>query len=103
MTQYNLQSLTIKTSQVTKKALAASGKSSVKAQLGTQYQVIDEATGRAPKKQVLRKKGKDLIIEVDGVQVATIRGFYDDFGQQMPTYRVDDFCSLDDAKSLEEP
>ena len=103
MTQYILQSLTIKTSQVTKKVLAASGKSFVKAQLGTQYQVIDEATGRAPKKQVLRKKGKDLIIEVDGVQVGIIRGFYEDSANKdAPTYRVDDFCSLDDAKSLED-
>ena len=103
MTQYILQSLNIKTNAVTKKALAASGKGSVKAQFGTQYLVVDAETGRAPKKQVLRKKGKDLIIEVDGVQIGIIRGFYEDStNKEAPTYRVDDFCSLDDAKSLED-
>ena len=102
MTQYILQSLNIKTNAVTKKTLVASGKGSVKAQFGTQYLVVDAETGRAPKKQVLRKKGKDLIIEVDGVQVGIIRGFYEDAAnKEAPTYRVDDFCSLDDAKSLE--
>ena len=58
MSQYILQSLNLQTSKVAKKALTSSGKGGVKAQLGTQYIVIDEATGRAPRKQVLRKKGE---------------------------------------------
>jgi hypothetical protein len=103
MSQYILQSLNHKTNAVAKKALAASGKGSVKAQLNTQYLVVDAETGRAPRKQTLRKKGKDLIIEVDGVQVGTIRGFYEDASNQdAPTYRVDDFCNLEDTKSLED-
>lgn len=103
MSQYILQSLNLQTNKVAKKALTSSGKGGVKAQLSTQYLVIDEATGRAPRKQVLRKKGKDLIVEVDGEQVGVIRGFYEEAPNgQMPTYRVDEVCNLVDAKSLEQ-
>ena len=102
MAKYILQSLDIHSKKVTSKALPQSGKGSAKAQFAMQYLVIDEATGRAPKKLELKKKGKNLIVEVDGEVVATIQNFYEDStGHDAPTYRVDDVCNLGEPESLE--
>jgi len=91
MSKFTLLALNAKTNVLTKKAIADSGKSNIKAQIGLQYQVIDDETGKQPKKLVLKKKGKALHVEVDGEVVAVLKDFYIDAeGKQSPSYRVDD-------------
>lgn len=100
--KYLLKSLNQKTAAVAKDLLAGSANGTVKAAMSTQYQLVDSQTGKSPKRQVVKKKGKDLVIEVDGEQVAVIQDFYAETpAQEAPTYRIDDTCSLDDANSLE--
>ncbi|BBU68776.1 hypothetical protein ICHIJ1_19900 [Fluviibacter phosphoraccumulans] len=61
----------------------------VNSQAGTKYQIVDEATGLPAKGQVLKKKGKDLMVSVDGEDVAVIQDFYADVPVgEAPTYQV---------------
>lgn len=102
MAGYTLQSFNTETNKLVKKNLSASGKSWLKAQHGTQYQVVDQLTGQTPKKQLLRKKGKNLIVEVDGQPVVTLQDFYAHAeGQRDPIYRVTGSCGADDTQALD--
>ena len=102
MAGYTLQSFNTETNKLVKKNLSASGKSWLKAQHGTQYQVVDQLTGQTPKKQLLRKKGKNLIVEVDGQPVVTLQDFYAHAeGQRDPIYRVTGSCGTDDTQALD--
>ena len=95
MVQYVLQSIKLKNHKVGSKELSKSGKSWVKAQFDTQYQVVDEQTGLPPKKLRLRKKDKNLIIESDSELLVTIRGFYADTHADPPAqYRVISDCDV---------
>ena len=98
MAQYVLQSIKLKNHKVGSKELSKSGKSWVKAQYDTQYQVIDEQTGLPPKKLRLRKKDKNLIVENDGEILITVRGFYADTHAEIPArYLVDADCVVEDG------
>lgn len=84
MAQYFLQTLKGKTNNLQKKPISPSGQGWFKAQFDTSYQVIDQATGLPPKKLSLKKKGKSLVVEVDGNLVTTIRNFYGDVMREVP-------------------
>lgn len=78
-----------KVAVVTQQALQEGRPTVINSLVDTKYQIIDEATGKPVKGQVLKKKGKDLLVEVNGEEAAVIHDFYAEtpVGQE-PVYQV---------------